>query len=295
MMHVLACEQVRDRLQAFHDGELSVDHQVVIQGHLRDCVTCAIEAADLEELGETLRAMTTSLPDRLLAAPPELPATVLDRLKVERQLSFRTRLREVFQDMHFVWAACGATAAAIVCLIAAMSVLQAASRERPDSLAGIITHLANPGSNANPVRADGWMLLPRALGNQPMPLVDDDAVFAVSAVVTREGRVQNLELLVAEQARAFRVKPEVVLAMMQAASQARFAPAQAGGAPVAVSLVWLLASTTVKGRPDFERYLAPGWPIGRSGAPVSGAGAPAPKPGDRKRPERALPSGEIHA
>ncbi len=287
MMHVLACEHVRDQLQAFHDGELPLDDQVLIQGHLRDCVTCAIEAGDLEDLGERLRAMTTSWPDRLLGAPPELPAAVLDRLKVERQLSFRTRMREVFEDMHFVWAACGATAATIVCLLAAMSVLQAANRERPDSLAGLITYLANPGSNANPVRADGWMLLPRPLGNAPMPLVDEDAVFAVSAVVTREGRVQHLELLAAEQALTLRVKPEVVLAMMHAASQARFAPAQAGGAPVAVSLVWLLASTTVKGRPDFERYLAsPIWT-----APVGLGQAPAATPGDTKTPDRALPSG----
>jgi hypothetical protein len=254
MMHVLACERVREELQAYHDGELSIDDQVLIQGHLRDCIACAIEAAELEELGETLRTMSTSLPDREFGEVSRLPAAVLERVRVEQQLSFGSRMRGVFEDMHFVWAALGATCASIICLFASNGVLQAASRERPDSLAGIIDYLANPGSNANPVPADGWMLLPRAQFDAPMPLSDEDAVLALSAVVTREGRVQNLEL-VSEQARTLRVKPEVVLAMMDAASRARFAPAQARGETVAVSVVWLLETTTVKGRPDYDRYL----------------------------------------
>jgi hypothetical protein len=132
-------------------------------------------------------------------------------------------------------------------------VLQAASRERPDSLAGLIDYLANPGSNANPVRVDRYMSLPRAY-EPVMPTTTGDAEFAVAAVVTREGRVQNLEL-VAEQARVLHVRPEVVLAMLDAAARARFEPAMAGGLPVAVSMVWLLSSTTVKGLPDYDMYL----------------------------------------
>ncbi len=285
MMHVLACERVRDALQAYHDGELSIDEQVLIQGHLRDCIACAIEAAELEELGETLRAMSTSLPDREFAEMSRLPAAVLERVRVEQQLSMGTRLRGLFEDMHFVWAALGATCASVVCLFASMGVLQAANRERPDSLAGIIDYLANPGSNANPLPADGWMLLPRAQFDAPMPMSEEDAVLALSAVVTREGRVQNLEL-VAEQARTLRVKPEVVLAMMHAASRARFLPAQAGGETIAVSVVWLLETTTVKGRPDYDMYLV----TPPAALPVTTVARP--KPPTPAAPTKAAPSTE---
>ena len=85
----------------------------------------------------------------------------------------------------------------------------------------------------------------------------------LSAVVTREGRIQNLEVLVAEQARALHVKPEVVLAH----DRRRLARALRAGAcpaalPVAVNVVWLVTTTTVKGRPDYDLYLVspPRWP-----------------------------------
>ena len=98
------------------------------------------------------------------------------------------------------------------------------------------------------------MLAPRASFDTGMPVTSEDTELAVAAVVTREGRIQNLEV-VAEQVGALRVKPEVVLAMIDAAANARFEPAKAGGAPVAVSMVWLLSTTTVKGRPDYDLYL----------------------------------------
>jgi hypothetical protein len=152
--------------------------------------------------------------------------------------------------MHLVWAALGATAATLVCLIGSISVMHATSQERPDSLAGLISLLANPGSNQNPVRLDNHMLVPRALtdGEAFLPMSsNDNAMLALSAVVTREGRVQNVEFLNPLQAAAIKVRPDVLVAMLDAASRAEFEPAQAGGSPVAVSMVWLLASTTVRG------------------------------------------------
>jgi hypothetical protein len=120
----------------------------------------------------------------------------------------------------------------------------------------------------------------------------DDVEFAVAAVVTREGRVQNLEI-VEEQARALRVKPEVVLAMLDAAAQARFEPARAGGLPIAVSMLWLLSSTTVKGLPDYDMYLLrpPAHAV-----PAMGPVAPmkAPRPAATPAPKVA-PTGDAGA
>lgn len=253
MMHVLPCHRVREDLEAFVDRELPIDDQVAIQSHLQLCVPCRLEASELSEIGHALRAapvVVATLPED----PGRLTSIVLERVRLEQQLSFGVQLRSIFDDMHFVWAGLGATAAMLICIFASAGVLQAASRERPDSLAGLIDYLANPGSNANPVRLHDYMAAPRASFDGAMPLPIEDTELAFSAVVTREGRVQNLDLL-DEQARALHVRPEVLLSMRNAASRTRFEPAMAGGAPVAVSMVWLVSTTTVKGHPDYDLYL----------------------------------------
>ncbi|HEX6047659.1 MAG TPA: zf-HC2 domain-containing protein [Gemmatimonadaceae bacterium] len=277
MMHVLPCDRVREHLEAFIDDELTLDEQVRIETHLQECVACRLEASELAEIGSALRSRSASV----AAVPPEperLTSMVLERVRLEQQFSFGGRLRDLFDDMHFVWAGLGATLAVILCVYASAGVLHAASNERPGSLAELIDYLANPGSNDNPVRVDRYMSLPRAY--EPMVLTtDDDVEFAVAAVVTREGRVQNLEL-VAEQMRSLKVKPEVVLAMLDAAAQARFEPARSGGAPVAVSMVWLLSSTIVKGLPDYDMYLL---------RPPSQS-VPAMGPSERVKPARRTPA-----
>lgn len=253
MMHVVCCADVQDRLDAFHDGELPLQDRVAIQGHLRDCVTCALAASELEELRLSLRDMAQSLPDRSDPEAERLARQVTERVRVEAQFGWSAELRALFQDMHLVWAALGATAATLVCLVGSISVMHATSQGRPDSLAGLISLLANPGSNQNPVRLDNHMLVPRALTDAEafLPMSsNDNAVLALSAVVTREGRVQNIEFLNPLHAAAIKVRPDVLVAMLDAASRAEFEPAQAGGSPVAVSMVWLLASTTVRGDAD---------------------------------------------
>ena len=255
MMRILDCEQVREDLTAYHDGELSLDGQIRVQSHLQECIACRLEAASISELGDALRSMAGSVPGRSTVESGRITAGVLERIRVERQLSLAAQARELFQDMHLVWAGLGATVAMIICIFASAGVLQAASQEKPESLAGIITTLANQGTNDYPLRLGGTMLAPRAMMDAPMPTAAEDGEFALTAVVTREGRIQNLEMLVAEQARALQVKPEVLMTMLDLASRARFEPAISGGLPVAVNVVWLVTSTTVKGRPDYDRYL----------------------------------------
>ncbi|MDH4066077.1 MAG: zf-HC2 domain-containing protein [Acidobacteriota bacterium] len=258
MMHAVCCEDVQNRLDEFHDDELTVDERVAIQGHLRDCVTCALAAAELDEVRDSLREAAMGLPDRSAPEAECLSQGVVERVRVEAQLSWAAALRTLFQDMHLVWAALGATAATLVCLLGSLSVFHATSQERPGSLADLISFLANPGSNENPVRLDSWMRAPRwradGAGLPLSAMPGDDAVLALSAVVTREGRVQNLELLSTDRAAGVKVRPDVLLAMLQAAYRVEFEPAKVAstGDPIAVSMVWLLASTTVKGVPSDE-------------------------------------------
>lgn len=273
MMHVLPCARVREDLAAYHDRELPLDQQVLIHGHLQECIACRLEAAELADLGEALRTMAGAVPGRDVAETGRLTGAVLERIRVEEQFSLVSQLRDLFDDMHLVWAGLGATAAMLFCVFASAGVLQAASQERSDSLAGIISTVAN-GSNGNSVRLAERMLETRALldTTAAMPEVGD-AELTMSALVTREGRIEDLEV-VAEQARTYQVRPEVLLAMLEAASRARFVPAQHGGEAVPVKVVWLVTTTTVKGHPDYELYLLspPQSPAQAQGPP------PAPKP-----------------
>ena len=274
MMHVLPCAQVRDELAAYHDGELEMETQVLVHGHLQECVACRLEAAALADLGAALRTMAGSVPGRAPADTGLITDAVIHRVRVEQRFSLVTRLRESFEDMHLVWAGLGASVAMLFCIFASAGVLHAANQERPDSLAGIISTIASGATD--PVR-----LVDSAYENQPLldttealPLGGETDLM-LSAFVTRDGRIQNVELL-EEQARALHARPEVVLAMIEAASRARFSPTQAGAYPGGVNVVWLVTSTTVKGRPDYDLYLLS---PPRGTKPVLGPPAP-PKPAE---------------
>jgi hypothetical protein len=253
MMQVLPCAQVREDLAAYHDGELEIEAQVLIQSHLQDCVACRLEAAALADLSATFRTMASAEPFRAPADTGLITDAVLDRIRVEQRFALVTRVRESFEDMHLVWAGLGATVAMLFCIFASAGVLHAANQERPDSLAGIISIIASGATD--PVR-----LVDSAYENKPLldtteswP-VGEQTDLMLSAFVTRDGRIQNVSLL-EEQARALHVKPEVVLAMIDAASRARFSPTQSSAHPGGVNVVWLVTSTTVKGLPDYDLYL----------------------------------------
>jgi hypothetical protein len=256
MMHVLPCDRVRDDLAAYHDGELPMDERVLIQSHLQECVACRLEAAALTDLGEALRTMAGAVPGRRDGDTGRITGAVIERIRVENQLSLTSWASGLFEDMHLVWAGLGASVATLFCVFASAGVLQAASQERPDSLAGIISTIVS-ADTSNPMRLAPTVIENRALldTTEAMQSNGGDADLMLSAMVTREGRIQNLEVL-EEQARALHVKPDVMLAMIEAASRARFERQ-----PGAINVVWLVTTTTVKGRPDYDLYLVspPRW------------------------------------
>lgn len=245
-MTPITCDTVRAQLHEFHDGELDVARQISVEAHLRVCPACARERAELADIGRALRAVAARAP----IDPEAVARRVLPQLQVERQLAWPRRFERMFEDLHLVWAGVGATAATLICVAAVVGLLRAGAREQPASMAAVIGAMASPGSNLNPVRLDlRRMLLPRsdpnALVAQPL-LNGDDLVFALSAIVTTDGRVVGLELL--EDAGRAPVNDRAISDLLDAASQARFEPARAGGAAVAVNMVWLLAQTRVVGK-----------------------------------------------
>jgi hypothetical protein len=248
MKHML-CASVNRVLEAYHDGELPVEEQIVVETHLAECYLCASEAKSLRMLRDALRASAdgaTTLPG-LDARLTSMSGAVISRVKAERAESLPSRIGRLFEDLHLVWAALAATTATATCAAVVAGVLYFAPKERSDSLAGVLAALAAPGSDRNPLLVDNSVALPRfeaepAIQNMPLTTEGTDVMLAVSSVVTQDGRVTFPALLSTSpysRAEDRRVMDQVLAT--------RFEPAMRAGAPVAVNLVWLLERTTVRG------------------------------------------------
>lgn len=292
MMHEHPCTEVRDRLEAYHDGELTIDERVAIQQHLGDCVSCNLAAIELSELSSGFRDLASHVAEHDAADASRISVEVIERLRVEEAFSIRAQINDWFSDMHLVWAGLGATMAMLICVVGSASVLHAANQERPNSMARTISVLASPGSNDNPRRLEYSMLVtgpstptafglaPRAVSDEPFELSGEDAEYALSAVVSREGRVQGVALLDAPASRG-------VNAMLNEAYRMQFVPAIDRGDAVAVSVVWLVANTTVKGRHDEDmRALRQALRLKTTPAPL----APLPVPVDITHPKLEPPA-----
>jgi hypothetical protein len=271
MIPYVGCEYAREHLDAFVDGELSVDEQVAVESHLRWCRTCGARVEDVQLIGDSIRlgSQAPGADDEEARTVSHLQSSVLIRVRTEEALSFGTRFREMFTDMRLLWPALGATSAVTVGLALALSVLHSTTLERPESLATMIDTLSNPGGERNPLmpgnsaRRDrlfdryvdsdraGGISMPRAADDGALfgIIPEQDATFAVAAVVSREGRIANYELLNSERSgRQARGNHAIDVEMLDAAlRQSRFAPAQTPvGRAVAVNMVWLIVMTTVQ-------------------------------------------------
>jgi len=284
MMHEHLCEDVRGRLEAFHDGELSIQDRLAIQNHLGECVTCNLAATDLATISNTLRDVASQVAEQAPVEPLRISAHVIERLHVEEQFSIRVRIVEWFEDMHLVWAGLGASLATLICIVGSASVLQAANQDRPNSMARVIAVLATPGSNDNPLRLNYEMNAPRAVTDAAIEMSEEDVEYALSAVVSREGRVQGVEMI--NQPPSNRTG---VNAVLNEAYRVQFAPATARGDAVAVSVVWLVASTTVKGRHDEDmQLLKQALRLRTTPAPIAPLPIPPEAGGDPKPPSAPL-------
>ena len=231
----LACQTARRQLQAFHDGELSLTEQVAVLAHVEGCARCMSTLTELRVIGHSLRVLARRRRADMESVRAGLPSDVVTRLRAEDAVSWRRRVRGMFDDMHWVYPGLAAVSAALVCLVVAVSAFQLATA-------------GSPGSDRNPVPPGARVLLPQPLAPLPPVALDDDAVFTLSGVVTRDGRVANLALLGAKASEPHDAEDEVAIArMMGAMTRTRFRPARVAGLPVAVNMVWVVTGTTVRG------------------------------------------------
>lgn len=241
-MNRLSCAGVRRRLSAFHDGELPVEEQVAVEAHLRICRPCAADGASMVTLGEALRAGASRQASAASAAMAGLQAGVMARRSAEQQESMPAQVSRAFEDMRLGFAALGSTVASVTTVLVMVGILSFAPRsERPDSLAGVMDAMGpTPGMNNN-------IALPRTAGEGAVTsevASEEDAVLALAATVTRNGRIANLEYLPDETG----VDRQQVERMLDELSRRRFEPARMGASPVTVKTVFLLARTTVRAK-----------------------------------------------
>jgi hypothetical protein len=252
----LTCAATRRRLQAFYDGELPVADQIGVQAHMDWCDPCAAALEELRCLGNALRIVALGQDSLSHEEASALTATVVSRRKAEQDASFFARAQRMFDDMHLVYAGVGATAATAVCVVIMLSMLRFASFGRPDatpaadgrsdSLAAMLDVLATPGSSADAMAIDGasharWAARLQAANET----AEEDAVFALDAIVTRDGRLPNLHRL---RTRGHKEELSLIEALSDTVTRARIDPGAIDVTQAAANstMVWLVTRTTVR-------------------------------------------------
>ncbi|PYR93539.1 MAG: hypothetical protein DMF84_09050 [Acidobacteria bacterium] len=245
-MTVLTCSAVRQRLAAFHDGELPVGERIATQGHLNSCDECAAELDLFSKVGDALRIAAARAPQDDWTG---LQSDVISRMRAEAYESWTARVSRLFDDMHLVWIGLASTVATFLCGAIVLGMLHFASPERDDSLRAMIAVVAAPwGSDLNPASLDGLIQAPtvpqdglvRATLEQSGS--QGELMLALSAVVSREGRVSELSVLANDRDRRH------IARLLDAISRSRLEPARYGTDPIAVNLVWLVEHMTVRGK-----------------------------------------------
>ncbi len=267
-----SCSAVRRRLSEYHDGELTIDQRVAIQEHLRRCEACDAEAHLLDSVGIGLRAAAAQ---RACADDSQrldgLAAGVMSRLRAEREESLSSTVHRMFEDLHLVWAAVGATAATFACLAITVGILYASKAEHPDSLAGLIdTIRLNDSTDMGRPRSPRGIVMPRLEVPAPgMPRLADavpelatgQQEIMLDATITRDGRVDmaSLQLMNPDGPTGQRQESDwtKVGNVLDSVARARFEPARVDGEPVSMKMFWFLTQTTVVGEANQSQAIGP--------------------------------------
>jgi len=242
-MKDLTCAAARLRLQPYYDRELPVAEEIAVAAHLEWCADCAGTLAEFRTIGIALREVVGG-PVLSSDEAAGFHAGVVNRAKAEREVSFFARVCGMFEDLHLVYAGVGATAATAVCVIIMLGMMRFATAERPDSLAAMVAFLATPGSSASAATIDAASHARfSARFSVATEAAEEEAVFALADVVTREGRIAaNLRghHRAAPKGRAH--EAQMIEGLLDVVSRARFDD----GLPPAANMVWLITQTTVR-------------------------------------------------
>lgn len=248
-MMPLTCGSTRRRLQAFHDRELSVADEIAVSAHLEWCDHCGVALAEMRTLSTALHAVG---PGRLTLSHEEadvFTATVVSRLKAEDDASLFASVRVMFEDMRLGYAGLGAAAATLVCVVIMLGMMRFATAERPDSLAAIVSVLAMPlecESGNDLADVSGCRARWAERFQRANESAEQDAVFTLESVVTRQGRLANLAVLRAARHHTAVGQLQLIEGLLDVVSRSRldFEPSLTG--PITVNVPRLVEHATVR-------------------------------------------------
>jgi hypothetical protein len=188
------------------------------------------------------------LPGRLVLSREDaavFTGTVVNRLKAEDAASLFGRMRVMFSDMRLGYAGLGATAATMVCVVIMLTMMHFAPKERPDSLRAMMGVISTPlecetldlsdptGCSARWAerfqRANEW--------------AEQDAVFALEIVLTRQGGLANIALLRKTRTHASADQARIIDGLLDLVQQARLDQPLEMRLPTAI---YLQEQTTVR-------------------------------------------------
>jgi anti-sigma factor RsiW len=245
-MKPLTCAAVRRRLHAFCDGELGVADQIRVEAHVDWCDDCATSLAEFRLVGTLLRGAAPGRASLSHEEADALTTAIVTRRKAEHEASLLARVERIFDDMHLVYAGLGAAAATALCIVVALGMMRFATIGRPDSLAAIVDLLATPEASANTIAIDAashqrWTERFQAANET----AEEDAVFALASVVTRDGHLANFRGL--RTNRRHREEADLIDALSDAVARARIESGSMDATEAAANaMVWIVTRTTVR-------------------------------------------------
>jgi len=252
-MRPVTCAAAQRRLQNFHDGELPIAEQIAVASHLDSCLVCADMLDDVQFVSLALKA---GIKGRDLLSQQEVPAfvaAVVNRRSAEDGAAMLSRAREMFDDMHLVYAGLGAAAATVACVVIVLGMMRFAQAGHQNaspaaSLAALMTLVATPETSANTIAIDPAS---HARGTARFHAANEtaaeDAVFELASVVTREGRLVNLDRL-RKGHKATRAEAKAIEELLEAVTRATIDTGWSeNGAPgAAQGMIWFVTRMTVR-------------------------------------------------
>jgi len=245
----LTCASTRRRLQAFHDRELPVADEIAVSAHLEWCDRCGAALSEMRTLSTALHGLA---PGRLMLSYEEaevFTATVVSRLKAEDDASLFSSVRVMFEDMRLGYAGLGAAAATVVCVVIMLGMMRFATDERPDSLAAIVSVLAMPlecESGNDLADASGCRARWAERFQRANESAEQDAVFTLESVVTRQGRLANLSVLRAARHHSAVGQVELIEGLLDVVSRSRLDVEPSLAGPITVNVLRLVEHATVR-------------------------------------------------
>jgi hypothetical protein len=249
-MLTMSCADVRRKLSAYHDEELSIGERIAIGDHLDNCPGCAVEADDLRAIRDALQQASRA--EHVACGPmlSRVQSDVVERLAAENSVSLAVFISELLEDRRRALATTGSAMAACLLVILGVCQLGFGAKGNPDSLAALLEHEQQVWA----ARAEAPVILPHVNPESIMPAAvinqgdGDESYSAFAALITSEGNLSELEFLGDQQtATSLISQKQLELDLLAAAATASFHPASKDGAAVPLNVVWIVTHRTVRG------------------------------------------------